>query len=213
MNTAVQRNKLRTQLWRMLAGAVVGAVSTLLFLEFVAEGHMDLHDPAIMLATVAGLVYALMGLSVGFGILAPGAGARFLNVEDADELREEGPKLKIAAAACIVMGAFLLLLALTATGTLMSREAALAALLGCLAIAAVLAVVSRKRTDEMTRQIGLEASAFTLQVALLGLAGWAVLTQLGYVGWISPLGLVSGLALVQLAAIFVISARRGLLVR
>jgi hypothetical protein len=212
MNAAVQKNKVRTAAQRMLAGAVVGGIATFLFLEFVGERFMDLDDGAVMLTVMAGLIYALIGLSVAFGLVAPRAGARFLNVEDAEELREEGPKLKIGAAASVLMGAFLLVLGLSSSGSL-GREPALVLLALCLGGAIVLTLIGRKRTDELTRQISLESSALTLQLALLAAAVWAALAQLGYVEWISPLGLLSGLALLQLVAVFMVSARKGLLLR
>ena len=212
MNAAVQNKKLRTGIARMFAGALVGGIATFLFLEFVGERFMDLDDGAVMLTVMAGLIYALIGLSVAFGLIAPRAGARFLNVEDAEELREEGPKLKIGAAASVLMGAFLLVLGLTSSGSL-GREPALILLALCLAGAIVLTLIGRNRTDELTRQISLEASALTLQLALLATATWAALAQLDYLEWISPLGLLSGLALLQLVAVFVVSARKGLLLR
>ena len=46
----------------------------------------DFDDPARLAAAATGIIYALMGLSVGFGTIAPGTGAQFLNVEDADEI-------------------------------------------------------------------------------------------------------------------------------
>ena len=212
MNAAVQNKKLRTGIARMFAGALVGGITTFLFLEFVGERFMDLDDGAVMLTVMAGLIYALIGLSVAFGLIAPRAGARFLNVEDAEELREEGPKLKIGAAASVLMGAFLLVLGLTSSGSL-GREPALILLALCLAGAIVLTLIGRNRTDELTRQISLESSALTLQLALLAAAAWAALAELDYVEWISPLGLLSGLALLQLVAVFVVSARKGLLLR
>ena len=212
MNAAVQKDKARTAAKRMLAGALVGGVATFLFLEFVGEKFMDLDNGAVMLTVMAGLIYALIGLSIAFGLVAPRAGARFLNVEDEEELREEGPKLKIGAAASVLMGAFLLVLGLSSSGSV-GREAALILLLLCFAGAIVLTFIGRRRTDELTRQISLESSALTLQIALLAAAAWAALAELGYVEWISPLGLLSGLALLQLFAVFVISARKGLLLR
>ena len=212
MNAAVQKKTMWTSIGRMFAGALVGGIATFLFLEFVGERFMDLDNGAVMLTVMAGLVYALIGLSVAFGLLAPRAGARFLNVEDADELREEGPKLKIAAAASVLMGAFLLVLGLSSSGSL-GRELALILLALCLVGSIVLRFIGRNRTDELTRQISLESSALTLQLALLAAAAWAALAQLDYVEWISPLGLLSGFALLQLFAVFVICARKGLLLR
>ena len=211
MNAKVEKNSTRTMLGRLLAGAVVGAGATALFLALVGEPHMDLDDPAVMLAIVTGLIYALIGLMVALGLAAPRTGARFLNVEDADELREEGPKLRVGAVVCILAGVFLLVLAMADGGALIGREAALVIAGACLALIVLLTLVSRKRYDELTRQISLESSALTLHSSLVLLGGWAALAHLGYVEWLDPLALISALALLELIAIMVVSTRKGLM--
>src|SRR3982750_1484068 len=71
MNAAVQKKTMWTSIGRMFAGALVGGIATFLFIEFVGERFMDLDNGAVMLTVMAGLVYALIGLSVAFGLLAP----------------------------------------------------------------------------------------------------------------------------------------------
>ena len=211
MNATAERDKLRVMLWRMVGGAVVGAVGTGLFLAFVGEPNMDLDDPGIMLAIVSGLSYVLIGLIVAVGLASPKAGAKFLNVEDADEIREESPKLWMSALCCVLIGVFLLALAM-ADGLIGSQPAliiAAASFAGML----VIGFISAKRYDELTRQISLEASAGAFYTTVLFVGGWAALSHLGYVAWRSPLALVSGLALLLLVAIFVVAAQRGLMMR
>ena len=205
MNAIASKQKIRTMIWRMVAGGVVGAAATVAFL-FAVEPRIDLNSPSSALAIIAGLSYALIGLSVGFGLIAPNAGARFLNVEDPDELREEGPKLRIGAVCCFLIGAFLLLLALGG-GSAMTMTAG-----ACLVGLIVLTLLASRRNDELTRQISLEASAATLHIALVGIGAWALLNQLGLTGAIDSLGLIAALAFLELVAIFVVSARRGLMI-
>ena len=81
----------------------------------------------------------------------------------------------------------------------------------CIAGIVVLTLISGKKTDELTRQISLEASAATLHIALVVLGAWAVLAELGYAQWVSPLALISGLALLELVALLVVCTRRGLM--
>jgi len=50
-----------------------------------------------------------------------------------------------------------------------------------------------------------------MNLSFLLFGGWAALAHLGYAQWITPLGLLSGLALVQLAAIFWVVGERGML--
>ena len=212
MNAATQKSQLRKIVMRTFAGAIVGAVGMALFLNFVAEPHLDLGDPTNMIAVVAGVSYLLIGLSVGVGLIAPDAGARFLNVEDSDELREERPKLKSATLVFVLTGVFLLLLALSGAGIL-TPSTTLAVALLCLVGIAVAGWISSKQSDELTRQMGLEASSITYQLAMLLVGGWAALAQLGYVAWMGPVALVSSLALLQLFVTFAVIGRRGLLLR
>jgi hypothetical protein len=99
----VTQNNMVQLLRRLLFGALLGAVATYLFLNFVTKPHLAVKDPETMLAIVAGLTYALMGVFVGFGVLAPRSGARFLNVQDADEIQEQRQNLAPSALSCIFM--------------------------------------------------------------------------------------------------------------
>jgi hypothetical protein len=58
----------------------------------------------------------------------------------------------------------------------------------------------------------MEGSASAMNLSFLLFGGWAALAHFGYVQWITPLGLLSGLALVQLAAIFRVVGKRGMLI-
>jgi hypothetical protein len=202
----------KVQIMRMLSGMLVGAGGAALFLTLAGKSRLDLGDPATMLAVVAGLCYGLMGLAVAFGALMPKAGARFLNVEDADEIREQRRSLAPSAAACMLIGLFLLVLALAPTLTASLGGAGVAAIaIGALALAATITLATSARADELIRRISVESSALALHIALLGLGGWAALAHLGLVAWMEPLALVAGLALLQLFAIFFVSARKGLM--
>jgi hypothetical protein len=211
MNATAQKDKMRVMLWRMLGGAVVGAAGTGLFIAFVGEPHMDLDDPGVLIAVVSGLSYVLIGLIVALGLASPQAGAKFLNVEDAEEIREEGPKLWMSTICCVLIGVLLLVLAMS--GGLIESQTATVIAAACFAGIVIIGFVSAKRYDELTRQISLEASAGAFYTTVLLVGGWATLAHLGYVAWLSPLAFVSGVALLLLVAIFVVAAQRGLMMR
>jgi hypothetical protein len=209
MSATIDAKKLRVMLWRMLAGAVVGGAASLLFFKFVAEPNMDLKDPSVLLAAACGIVYLLIGLMVGLGAVAPKTGAHFLNVEDAEELREERQKIGTSSFACVLIGIFVLVLAL-AGGAIGSRTAlvvATACLVGILAVT----VAGAKRYDELTRQLAVEASAWGFYATLVVLGGWAALAHLGFVAWVSPLAFVALLIFLQLLTAFIAVGRRGML--
>lgn len=68
------------------------------------------------------------------------------------------------------------------------------------------------RIDELNRALGRESSALAMNLAILLFGGWAVLTHFGYADWISPLGLLSALALLQLGSVFWVIGKRGMLI-
>ena len=211
MSAMVERNKLRVMLWRMLGGAIVGAAGTGLFIAFVGEPHMKLDDPGVLLAVVSGLSYVLIGLIVALGLASPTAGAKFLNVEDAEEIREESPKLWMSVVCCVLIG--ILLLALPMAGELISNQAALFIVTACLLGITVTGVISAKRYDELTRQLSIEASAWAFYATLVFGGGWAALAHLGYAAWFSPLAFLAALPLLLLVTIFVVAGKRGMLMR
>lgn len=194
---------------RLLVGALVGGGVTGLLLSIVGDLEA-IREPGVMLAIMAGLCYCLMGAIVGIGVLVPRAGARFLNVADAEEIADERDKLAPSALSCILVGLFFLGLAL-APALPIGRHA-LALVLGlCAAAVAAITIPATRHFDELTNRISTEASALTLHFAFVLFGGWAALAHLGMVTWITPLAFLAGLALLMLLSIFCVSGRRGLL--
>ena len=213
MNQTVAGSKTRKLLLQTTTGAIVGAVVTFLFLEY-AGASADIHDPGRLTAIAAGLIYVLMGALVGVGALAPGAGARFLNVEDAQEILDERPKIGLGAVVCILVGVLLIALALTPGGDfqgLLSRDVAAWIVAAAFAGVIVLGFRMRRRVDEFNSALSVEATALAMHICVLLFGGWAALAHLGFVSWIAPLGLLGGFALIKLAAIFFIVGKRGML--
>lgn len=195
--------------FQMFIGALIGAAATAAFLALFGRTLVDTSNGGTMIAVVAGLCYALMGFFVGFGAIAPAAGARFLNVEDPDELREERGNISSGAIVCVLVGVFLL--ALASSGPGFGRELALT--VAVLSLFAMLAVAywSRGRTDELTQKVSTESAALAMQIGLVVLAVWSALAHLGYVWWIEPLALIASASLLQLATAFWVAGRKGML--
>lgn len=213
MNQVLRGPKTRKLLLQTISGAVVGAAVTFFFLEYVGSAA-DIHDPGRLTAIGAGIIYVLMGAFVGIGALAPGAGARFLNVEDAQEIVEERSKIGPGAMVCILVGVLLIALALTPGGDfpgLLSPGPAALVAAACFAGVIALGFRMRRRVDEFNRALSIEATAVAMHICVVLFGGWAALAHLGYVSWIAPLGLLGGFALIELAAIFFIVGKRGML--
>jgi hypothetical protein len=213
MNQVMNGTKTRKLIVQLVSGAVVGAAVSYFFFRSM-DGAANLDDPARLAAVAAGIIYVLMGAIVAIGAMLPGAGARILNVEDADEIVEERGKLTPSAIACLLVGTLLLALALTPGGDLpgaLSRDAAAYIAAGSFAALVVVSLWMRGRIDEFNRSLGTESAALALYLSALLFGGWGALAHLGYVEWIAPLGVLAGFALLQLGAVFWVVGRRGLL--
>lgn len=214
MTSVIKKKTTQKLILQTLTGAAFGAAGTFLFLRFGGE-VADFEDPARLAAGATGIIYVLMGLFVGIGALAPGAGAKFLNVEDADEILAERKSIGPGAIGALLIGLLLMALALTPGGGqpgALSPDAALAIAAACLAGLVAVGWWVRGKVDELNRQLGIDSSAIAMNASLLLFGGWAALAHAGSVEWISPLGLLAGFALIELAAIFWVVGKRGMLV-
>lgn len=213
MNQVMDGAKTRKLIVQTLTGAVVGAAVTFFFLKS-ASSAADFDDPSRLAAVATGIIYLLMGGIVGIGAMLPGAGAKILNVEDAAEIIEERPRIGPAAVVCVLVGLLFIALAVTPGGDhpgVLSRDAAAYVAAAAFAGLVAASLWMRGRIDEFNKSLGTESSALALHISMLLFGGWAALAHLGYVGWIAPLGLLAGFALIQLAAMFWVVGRRGLL--
>lgn len=213
MNQVINGSKTRKLIVQLVSGAVVGAAVSYFFFRSM-DGAANLDDPARLAAVAAGIIYVLMGGIVAIGAMLPGAGARILNVDDADEIVEERGKLTPSAIVCLLVGILLLALALTPGDDLpgaLSRDAAAYIAAGSFAALVVVSLWMRGRIDEFNRSLGTESAALALYLSALLFGGWGAMAHLGYVEWIAPLGVLAGFALLQLGAVFWVVGRRGLL--
>ena len=158
MTATITRPNWKKMLLQMLAGAMIGGAATMAAL--MTWDDLDPSDPAQMVAFVTGMIYALMGTMVGIGAIAPAAGARMLNVEDVEDLRDQRTILGLSAAACLFIGLlFLTLAAVPAGGNSgpFSRQVA-AVLAGvCLVALIVLTLLTNRRADASYQHGGVVA--------------------------------------------------------
>ena len=207
-------SKTRKTLIRMGIGAIAGASVTYAVLAMVEKSGFDMDDPARLAALGAGIIFALMGVIVGLGTLAPRSGAHLLNVEDADELREQRRPLSRGSLVMLLIGGAMIAVSLAAVGGgagMLSREAAAIAVVAAIVGVAGLSIVGKGENDELVQAVGTEAAAAAMYVVLTIFGLWAALAHLGYLAWIEPLGMLAALLVVQLVAAFWVCGLRGLL--
>jgi hypothetical protein len=209
--------------WRKMAmqaiiGAIAGAGGMLAITALMErQAGLDWAPSQIILVGV-GFIYALMGLFVGLGTLAPRLfGQRMLNVADAEEIVEERSSMGSSALSCLILGAVLMLFAYAVTAdaagaaALVTPATAYGILLVVLAGFVAASLWMWKRFDELWRQLTFDVSAITGNILMLAAIVWGGATAAGLVAGPHPLDLVSLAFGSMLLACFVAAGRRGMM--
>lgn len=194
-----------------LIGGVVGFGAAAGMMRLIDSPAVGGLDGSAVVASLIAMFYLIMGVSVGFGAASPNLGARFLNVEDADELREQKKVLTLSGVAMALWGISLFALALAAPDGPVPQGTALMIGVSGLLIGTVISVMVYRACDELMRAINLEAGALTYGLVLLVAGVWAMLAHLGYTAAPSPLDLLSLFYALVLVASFIVIGRRGML--
>ncbi len=192
-------------------GAVAGFAASAGMMRYIDSAAVGGLNLSATIAALVGVLYAVIGFGIAFGTASPSLGARFLNVEDADELREQKQVLSLSGAAMVLWGAALLALALAAPDGPVPQAAALAIGAGGLLLGTVLSVLVYRASDELMLAVNLEAGALSYGLVLLVVGGWAMLAHLGYLAAPAPLDLLSLFYVLVLLASFIAVGRRGML--
>jgi hypothetical protein len=208
MPSEMKMNKTRKMIFQLMSGGIFGGLA-----GYFGLGLLDAENMAIdqVIVSGVGLVYLLMGLIMCFGLIAPKLGSSILNVEDADEIREQRRVLTGSTICMIALGAALMALPMAGPGGPISPSVGFGGLLASLALLTIISIRDWKFYDEMLLQLSRDAG----NLAFSGIGGvlliWASAAWLGLVVGPTPLGMVALISGGFLLAIFVASARKGLL--
>jgi len=209
--------KWKRTILKLLAGGAFGAAVAAGALRIAGSALLDAMGPSRVALATVGLVYAMMAALVGFGLAAPRAGARLLNVGDAEELREERAGMMTSVITMGTLGLVLLLLAVARAPGFDAGPVPAGVAMAALAVAVSGGIVAswawRDRYDELNRQLGLEGCfwAFCLSWVLLTL--WGAADFLGFGFALTPIDVVTTLSAMMLAGSFVAIGRRGMMSR
>lgn len=192
-------------------GGVIGFAAASGTLRLVDGEVVDGLGASAIVAVMVALFYTMMGVMVGLGAASPRLGARFLNVEDAEELREQKRVLIYSGAAVAVWGIGLFALALAAPVGPVPQGIALVLGAGGLLVGGVFSVVVYRACDELMRMAHLEAAAIAYGLVVLVVGPWSIFAHVGQVAAPAPLDLVTLFYVLVLPASFIAVGRRGML--
>lgn len=192
-------------------GAVAGFFGAMGFMRLIESGALGEFTVSQEIAGLVGLIYILTTLAVIVGLISPGLGARFLNVEDADELREQRLMLGWSAMGMIAMGVALVLAAIGAPGGPIAPPVTLVAVVVLVAIGWFAGLRQRRHTDELMTSVSKEATSIAFYLTFLLGGGWALLAHLDYTAAPQPLDWLTMFAGFLLIACFVAAGKRGML--
>lgn len=194
-----------------LIGGVAGFAATAAMMLYIDSSAVGGLGKSATIAATVGVLYAVIGIGITVGAASPGLGARFLNVEDADELREQKKVLTLSGAAMVLWGGALFALALAAPDGPLPQAAALAIGCGGLMVGTLLSLLVYRASDELMLVVNLEAGALSYGLMFLVVGLWAILAHLGFAAAPAPLDLLTLFYVLVLAASFIVVGRRGML--
>jgi hypothetical protein len=208
---AKPRSAQRKTIVSLLTGGIAGGLASFAALSLIGSGRLGELGTSREIAIMVAVVYLVSALAVAFGAVSPKLGARFLNVEDAEELREQKGKLVGSAAATASIGVALVIVALAAPIGPLAESVALALFLGLFALAWYLGARQQRESDEFMRQLSRDASAAAFYLLALIGGGWALIAHLGFVSAPLPLDWLSLFAGLLLIATLAACMQRGLM--
>lgn len=195
----------------LILGGLTGFLVSFGLIKLVDSGALGSIGSSEEAALLVGLLYVVTCGVVLFGLANPNAGAKFLNVEDADELREQKSMLIGSGIGMGAAGIALIVVALGGEGGLIDPMVALAAYAVLAILAVVASVRSYKQQDELMRAVGNETGSTGYYLILLFGGTWTILAHLGFVTALAPLDWLTLFWASMLLAAFIVCARRGLL--
>ena len=168
-----------------LIGGIAGCAASAAMMRFIDSPAVGGLDTSATIAALVGVFYVVIGIGITLGAANPKIGERFLNVEDADELREQKKVLSLSSWAMTLWGVALLALALATPGGPMPGAAALVVAASGLVVGAVLSALVYRACDELMLAVNLEAGAWSFGLVFVVVGLWSILAHLGYARLIS----------------------------
>jgi hypothetical protein len=203
--------KWRKHVVGLAVGMVAGIAGAFGMIRLIESGALGEFEGSQLAASTVGLIFLLTAVGVGAGLVSPRLGAQYLNVENAEDLRDQRRMLALSTLGMIAWGLILFVLAASGPTGALPALPALIAVAGLLAVVTALTASQWRLMDELMRQISNEGGNMAFYLTLLVGGGWATLAYLGFVpgpGHLDWITLISG---ATLASTTIAAGKRGLL--
>ena len=195
----------------VLAGGLFGfLMARTLGQSFEDGGTLAAFADAEISLLVAAL-YVLMGLFVLLGTISPRVGAAILNVEDAEEVREQAPVLLPSALGCVLIGVALAAIALGGAGEFLNPYAAGVIAIVSLLAATAISLTASRRSDELMRALFKDAGSASFYILATILAIWTAAGHMSLARSPTALEVLTLVFAAPLVASFWVIGRRGML--
>lgn len=212
-NAPARKNTFRKLILPVGVGGLGGFLGATAFLRLTDFDDVSGLSVSEEIAGLVGLLYVFISLSVLFGVFMPNVGARILNVEDADELREQKKQLTLSGVGCAALGAALVVLALTGPELPLQQTVGASIAIGLVLVGTLATIAMKRHTDELQASLSRDAvvMAFYLMFYIGGC--WAVLAHAELARSPLPLDWLTMFACTILIGAFWQVGRRGMLLR
>lgn len=207
----MERRKSRKMVLGMVLGGLAGFFGSLGLLQLIDSGALGVLDRSREIAALVGALYVICGLMVGLGLLSPKMGAQVLNVEDAEELREQAAVLRYSVFGMVALGAVLLVLAFAAPAGPIPQTSALGIVVALTGLSWFTSWRQMRLVDELVRSMSSEGTSLAFYLLFLIGGGWSIAAHLGYLTGPAPLDWITMFAGLLLLAVFWVAGRRGML--
>lgn len=203
--------KARKTIFALVLGGIAGFFGAMGIMTLVNSGALGELGASREIALLVALIYVITGTSVGFGVVNPKLGSKFLNVEDADELREQRAMLGYSSLGIIALGGSLVVAALGAPLGPIPKVVVAISVVVLIVFCGIMTSRQMKHTDELMRSVSTESGAMSYYLLLLFGGGWSLLAHLEYVAGPQPLDWLTMFAGLLLIGAFIACGRRGML--
>ena len=192
-------------------GATAGFVSSFVALQFIDSDSIGGLSTSSEIALLVALIYMITAVAVLVGMASPSLGEKFLNVEDADELREQRSVLLYSGIAMTLWALALGALAFAGPEGIIENTPALTGAGLAMLAGLWFAWKSYTLSDELMNAVNMEATAISYFMTFAVLGTWALLAHTEIMSGPAPLDMLTTFYVVALAATFIAAGRRGML--